>query len=100
LPSEATTSPTATTPEGWPVTVQTWGYGEVAEVLHVGQYADEAADIGRLQAFVAASGYRAIGEHEEEYVRGPGVIFAGDPHDYLTIIRLRVVPESAESPDD
>jgi hypothetical protein len=33
-----------------------------------------------------------IGEHEEEYVKGPGMLLAGDPAEYLTIIRLRIEP--------
>lgn len=72
--------------------VDTWTYGEVAELLHVGPYSAEQPDIERLQAFVVARGYRVIGEHEEEYVRGPGMILAGDPAKYLTILRLRVAP--------
>lgn len=77
---------------GWRIGVETWEYGDVAEVLHVGPYNTEEADILQLHEFVAASGRRIIGEHEEEYVRGPGMLFRGDPQKYLTIIRLRVAP--------
>jgi hypothetical protein len=70
--------------------IATWVYGEVAEVLHVGPYSTEAPDIERLHQFITASGYRVIGEHEEEYVKGPGMMFAGSPERYLTIIRLRI----------
>ena len=31
-----------------------------------------------------------VGEHEEEYLRGPGMFSKGDPEKYLTIIRYRV----------
>ena len=81
-------SVTAVRAEG--VTVGTWTYGDVAEVLHVGPYSAEQPNIERLREFVASKGYRVIGEHEEEYVKGPGMVFAGNPNDYLTIIRLRV----------
>jgi hypothetical protein len=74
----------------------TWIYGEVAEVLHVGPYSTEQPDIQRLLDFIAAQGYRTVGDHEEEYVKGPGMLFAGNPNDYLTIIRLRV--ETATQP--
>jgi len=70
--------------------ITTWAHGEVAEILHVGRYSAEQPDIERLFDFINAQGYRVIGEHEEEYVKGPGMIFAGDPEQYLTIIRLRV----------
>jgi len=73
-----------------PTSIRTWTYGEVAEVLHVGPYSTEEPDINRLHAFVTSKGYRVVGDHEEEYVRGPGMILAGDPNAYLTIIRLRI----------
>jgi effector-binding domain-containing protein len=72
------------------VSIRTWEYGAVAEILHVGRYSNEDTDIRRLVDFVVSQGYRVIGDHEEEYVRGPGMFFAGDPEQYLTIIRLRV----------
>ncbi|MBZ5557715.1 MAG: hypothetical protein LAO77_10630 [Acidobacteriia bacterium] len=78
------------------VTIATWEYGDVAEVLHVGPYSAERPDIDRLHAFIASNGYRAVGDHEEEYVKGPGMIFAGDPGAYLTIIRLRVEKSPAQ----
>jgi effector-binding domain-containing protein len=62
----------------------------VAEILHVGSYSSEEPDIRRLHAFVESKGYRVIGDHEEEYVKGPGMFFAGDPDKYLTIIRVRI----------
>jgi hypothetical protein len=62
----------------------------VAEILHVGSYSTEKPDVARLLQFISANGYRGVGEHEEEYVKGPGMLFAGDPDQYLTIIRLRV----------
>jgi len=70
--------------------VTIWHYGDVAEILHVGSYSTEKPDIERLLQFISANGYRVVGEHEEEYVKGPGMLFAGDPEQYLTIIRLRV----------
>ena len=82
--------------------VTTWAYGDVAEVLHVGPYSAEQRDIERLLAFITAQGYRVVGEHEEEYVKGPGMLFAGDPEQYLTIIRLRVekAPAVSTAPPD
>jgi effector-binding domain-containing protein len=70
--------------------IVTWPYGDVAEVLHVGRYSAEQPDIERLHRFISSQGYRVVGDYEEEYVKGPGMLFAGDPADYLTIIRLRV----------
>jgi hypothetical protein len=72
-----------------------WEYGEVAEILHVGPYDTEAPTIERLQQFIARSHYVVAGDHEEEYVKGPGMLGLGNPRDYRTIIRYAVRPESA-----
>jgi hypothetical protein len=90
LPAGIETLLTAPESDGLRVGIETWEYGDVAELLHAGPYSREEPDIRQLLAFIASRGYRAIGDHEEEYVRGPGMIFAGDPEKYLTIIRLRV----------
>ena len=89
---QVTEVPAVTVPDGLRVSLETWEYGDVAELVHIGPYNNEERDISRLQNFIATSGYRVIGDHEEEYVRGPGMILAGDPQKYITIIRLRFVP--------
>ncbi len=70
--------------------IATWEYGDVAEILHVGSYGDEPPTVEKLHAFIKAQGYKIIGPHEEEYLKGPGVLFKGDPKKYYTIIRYRV----------
>jgi effector-binding domain-containing protein len=68
----------------------TWVYGEVAEILHLGSYETEPPAIERLTKFIGSRGYRIVGDHEEEYLKGPGMGKI-DPKDYWTIIRYRVV---------
>jgi hypothetical protein len=70
------------------VRVEDWDYGEVAEILHVGPYAEEAPTIERLHEFIRDSGYEIAGPHEEEYLKGPGM--AASPADYWTVIRYSV----------
>jgi hypothetical protein len=94
VPASVTSLPSTTTEPEFPTSISTWTYGDVAEVLHVGPYSSEEPDIRRLHAFVRSNGYRVVGDHEEEYVRGPGMIFAGDANKYLTIIRVRVEKET------
>jgi hypothetical protein len=77
-------------PEGMSIMVTTWEYGEVAEILHIGPYSAETPAIKRLRDFISTRGYRIAGEHEEEYCRGPGMFFRGDPEKYYTIIRYKV----------
>lgn len=54
-----------------PVVVETWEYGTVAQVLHVGTYAEEEPTIARLHAFIEEQGYEIAGPHEEEYLSRP-----------------------------
>lgn len=55
-----------------PVTVETWEYGSaVAEILHIGPYAEEGPTIQRLHEFIESSGYEIAGTHEEEYLTSP-----------------------------
>lgn len=68
----------------------TWKYGDVAEILHVGPYDREEPAIRTLMQFIKDNGYEITGEHEEEYIKGPGAFFKGNPEKYLTIIRYRV----------
>lgn len=76
---------------GLKVSLEDWKYGTVAEILHIGPYSAETPTIERLRDFIKAKGYRIIGEHEEEYVKGPSMFGPGDPNKYYTIIRYRVV---------
>ena len=90
VPQSVTTIPASDSGAGLRVELATWDYGEVAEVLHVGPYAAERPTIERLKQFIEQSGYEVAGDHEEEYLKGPGMLLRGNPKDYLTIIRYAV----------
>ncbi|MCK4956077.1 MAG: hypothetical protein KAS49_00470 [Candidatus Cloacimonetes bacterium] len=68
----------------------TWEYGEIAEILHIGCYASESETVNRLHSFITDSGYEICGDHEEEYIKGPGMFFKGNPDNYRTIIRYQI----------
>ena len=72
-----------------PVKLASWEYGLVAEILHIGSYSDETPTIERLKKFIADHGYEIVGDHEEEYLRGPGFIPVNSKR-YYTIIRYRI----------
>lgn len=72
------------------VKIEYWEYGQVAEILHIGSYSEESPTIERLHQFIKDSGYKIVGDHEEEYLKGPGMFFKGNPAKYRTIIRCRV----------
>lgn len=71
------------------VRIETWDYGEVAEILHIGPYSQEAPTIERLHRYITAQGYEITGPHEEEYLKSPGM---GNipPEEYQTVIRYTV----------
>ena len=76
--------------DGLTVELVTWEYGEVAQILHVGRYDEEVADTEALKEFIRSQGYEIDGLHEEEYLKGPGFLFPGNPDQYLTLIRYPV----------
>ncbi|MEI7834215.1 MAG: GyrI-like domain-containing protein, partial [bacterium] len=56
---------------GVTVALQTWQYGTVAQILHLGPYTEEGPTVIRLHQFITDSGYEIAGPHEEEYVTRP-----------------------------
>ena len=66
------------------VNLETWEYGTVAQILHLGSYDQETPTIERLHKFIAENGYIIAGMHEEEYLTRP------DAKVVKTIIRYPV----------
>ncbi len=69
---------------GIEVKIENWEYGTVAQILHLGTYAQEAPNIERLQKFIEENGYEIAGPHEEEYLTSP------DAKVPKTIIRYQI----------
>ncbi len=69
VPEETTSLPQKVT--GTKVKLETWDYGTVAQILHLGAYDQEEATIERLRKFIEESGYEIAGLHEEEYLTSP-----------------------------
>ncbi len=69
---------------GVEVKIETWEYGTVAQILHLGAYDQEQPTIERLHEFIEGSGYEIAGIHEEEYLTRP------DAKVVKTIIRYPV----------
>ena len=90
VPESVTQIPKLKTEPGLTLELTTWEYGEVAEILHVGAYDKESPSVEKLTAFVKEQGYDILGPHEEEYLKGPGMLLKGNPEKYYTIIRYRV----------
>jgi hypothetical protein len=90
VPEATTQLPAAVAEPEYKIELLSWAYGDIAEILHVGPYGAETQTIEKLHRFIHTQGYRIIGEHEEEYIKGLGMFFQGDPAGYYTIIRYRV----------
>jgi effector-binding domain-containing protein len=56
---------------GIEVKIETWPYGTVAQILHLGSYSEEGPNIELLHKFIEESGYEIAGPHEEEYLTKP-----------------------------
>jgi hypothetical protein len=69
------------------VRLERWEEGRAAQLLHVGPYADEAPNIEKLHAFIAASGLSLRGKHHEIYLSDPSRV---SPEKMKTIIRQPV----------
>jgi len=69
---------------GIEVKLETWDYGTVAQILHLGAYDQEEPNIESLHKFIEESGYEIAGLHEEEYLTRP------DAKVVKTIIRYSV----------
>ena len=69
---------------GTEVKIETWEYGTVAQILHLGAYDQEEASVERLHKLIEDSGYEVADPHEEEYLTSP------DAKVIKTIIRYTV----------
>ena len=84
---ESTTSLPQKEPGNW-VKLETWEYGTVAQVLHIGRYDQETETIERLHQFITDNDYEIAGPHEEEYQSKP------DAKVIKTLIRYQVKKKS------
>jgi hypothetical protein len=71
LPVPASTRAVPQKEHALKVSVVTWKYGPVAEILHLGAYSAEQRTIQRLLAFIRRQGFEVTGPHEEEYLSRP-----------------------------
>lgn len=69
---------------GIEVSIETWQYGTVAQIFHLGSYSEEVLNIERLHKFIEENGYEIAGPHEEEYLTRP------DAKVVKTIIRYEI----------
>jgi len=73
------------------VRLETWNYGKVAQILHVGPYGEEEPTVKRLHDFISRNGYEIAGVHEEEYLTSP------EARVIKTVIRYPIKKKSSNS---
>ena len=97
VPASLQSIPEVSSKSGLKAQLREWHYGTVAEILHVGPYSSEDTTVTRLRKYITENGYEIAGDHEEEYLKGPGLL-PTNPAKYLTVIRysVRKVTEPAQ----
>jgi DNA-binding transcriptional MerR regulator/effector-binding domain-containing protein len=64
--------------------------GECVAVLHKGPYDQLGKSYAKILRHVSERGYRIVMPTREVYLKGPGMIFQGNPQHYLTEIQIPI----------
>jgi hypothetical protein len=72
------------------VVVEEWHYGLCAELLHVGDYASEAASLEILKGYIARNGFTIAGDFEEEFLQGRGALVETFTAEARTLLRYPI----------
>jgi DNA-binding transcriptional MerR regulator/effector-binding domain-containing protein len=69
--------------------------GPCVSLLHKGPYDQLGRSYAKVFQYVRQHGYRALSPTREVYLKGPGMIFKGNPQNYLTEIQVFVANHAA-----
>jgi DNA-binding transcriptional MerR regulator len=75
-------------PEG--VSIRTLHGGRVVSIVHKGPYEQLGRAYEKITAYLKAKNHKVAAPPREIYVKGPGMIFKGNPKNYLTEIQFPV----------
>lgn len=64
--------------------------GRCVTLLHKGRYEDLGRSYAKILAYIKDKGYEVVMPTREVYLKGPGMIFKGNPKNYLTEIQMLV----------
>lgn len=62
--------------------------GKCVSLIHQGPYDALSDSYKKIFAYINEKGYKSIIPSREIYIRGPGMIFKGNPKNYLTEIQF------------
>jgi DNA-binding transcriptional MerR regulator len=72
--------------------------GRCVALLHQGPYEQLSRSYEKALAYVKEKGYKLAVPCREIYLKGPGMIFKGNPKNYLTEIQLMIEGDADERP--
>ena len=64
--------------------------GRCAHLVHRGPYEQLGRSYAEIMAYIHKKGYEALLPIRETYLKGPGMIFRGNPRKYLTEIQIMI----------
>ena len=64
--------------------------GRCVSLLHRGRYEELGRSYARILTYIKDKGYEIAMPTREVYVKGPGMIFKGNPKNYLTEIQMLI----------
>jgi effector-binding domain-containing protein len=64
--------------------------GRCVYLLHKGPYQELGRSYAKVLAYIKEHGYEIVMPTREVYLKGPGMIFKGNPKNYLTEIQIQV----------
>ena len=76
------------TPEG--ISIRTLPGGNVVSITHKGPYDQLGRSYEKIASYLKQKSYQITAPPREIYVKGPGIIFKGNPKNYLTEIQFPV----------
>jgi DNA-binding transcriptional MerR regulator/effector-binding domain-containing protein len=69
--------------------------GRCVSLLHKGPYDQLGPSYAKVIGYVKSKGYTIVSPTREVYLKGPGMIFKGNPRNYLTEIQIPIEDSSA-----
>ncbi|MCH5372920.1 MAG: GyrI-like domain-containing protein, partial [Planctomycetes bacterium] len=72
------------------ISVRELAGGTCVSLLHRGPYDELGRSYARVFAYLEEHGYEAVLPTREVYIKGPGMIFKGNPKKYLTEIQILI----------
>ena len=73
--------------------------GRCVSLLHEGPYDDMGRSYAKILAYAKQKGYAITTPTREVYIKGPGMIFKGNPKNYLTEIQIPIENGRADHAD-